>query len=59
MAKLDRIGRNTGHLIELADAFAARGADFVSLGDSIDTGTATGRREPSGTSATQLEDGMK
>lgn len=43
VAKLDRIGRNTGHLIELADAFAARGVDFVSLGDSIDTGTATGK----------------
>lgn len=43
VAKLDRIGRNTAHLIELAETFEGRGVGFVSLGDSIDTGTATGR----------------
>lgn len=43
VVKLDRIGRNTKHLIELADTFEKMGVDFVSLGDAIDTSTATGR----------------
>lgn len=43
VAKLDRIGRNTKHLIELVEGFRERGVGFVSLGDSIDTGTAAGR----------------
>lgn len=43
VAKLDRIGRNTKHLIELSEAFERSGVSFVSLGDSIDTRSATGR----------------
>ena len=43
VAKLDRIGRNTKHLIELSERFEEAGVGFVSLGDSIDTSTATGR----------------
>lgn len=41
--KLDRISRSTKHLIELADLFEAKGVDFVSIQDSIDTSTAMGR----------------
>lgn len=41
--KLDRIGRNTKHLIELSETFEEMGVNFVSLGDSIDTSTATGK----------------
>lgn len=43
VVKLDRIGRNTKHLIELSERFASMGVDFVSLGDMIDTSTATGK----------------
>ena len=43
VVKLDRIGRNTKHLIELSEIFESMGVNFVSLGDSIDTSTATGR----------------
>lgn len=43
VAKLDRIGRNTKHLIELSETFEEMGVDFISLGDSIDTSTATGK----------------
>lgn len=43
VVKLDRIGRNTKHLIELADTFDKMDVDFVSLGDAIDTSNATGR----------------
>lgn len=43
VVKLDRIGRNTKNLIELSEQFESAGVDFISLGDSIDTSTATGR----------------
>lgn len=43
VVKLDRIGRNTKNLIELSEQFESAGIDFISLGDSIDTSTATGR----------------
>ena len=43
IVKLDRIGRNTKHLIELSEAFEKLGVRLVSLGDAIDTSTATGR----------------
>lgn len=43
VTKLDRIGRNTKNLIELSEQFESKGVDFISLGDSIDTSTATGR----------------
>lgn len=43
VVKLDRIGRNTKNLIELSEQFEDLGVDFISLGDSIDTSTATGR----------------
>lgn len=41
--KLDRISRSTKHLIELADLFAERGVDFVSISDQIDTSNAMGK----------------
>lgn len=41
--KLDRISRSTKHLIELAELFEEQGVEFVSIRDSIDTSTATGR----------------
>jgi len=43
VVKLDRIGRNTKHLIELSESFEQLGVDFISLGDAIDTSTATGK----------------
>lgn len=41
--KLDRIGRNTKHIIELADFFESKGVEFVSIKDNIDTSSAMGR----------------
>lgn len=41
--KLDRISRNTKHLIELMDYFEANKINFVSLNDNIDTRSATGK----------------
>ncbi|MDQ0415805.1 recombinase family protein [Mesobacillus stamsii] len=41
--KLDRISRSTKHLIELAELFEEKGVEFVSISDSIDTSTSTGR----------------
>lgn len=41
--KLDRISRSTKHLIELAELFEEKGVEFVSISDSIDTSTPTGR----------------
>ena len=41
--KLDRLGRSTKQLIELVEGWERRGVDFVSLRDTIDTTTATGR----------------
>jgi DNA invertase Pin-like site-specific DNA recombinase len=41
--KLDRIGRSMMHLIELVDLFNANGVQFVSLKESINTTTATGK----------------
>lgn len=41
--KLDRLGRSTKHLIELAESFREKGVDFVSIKDNIDTTTASGR----------------
>lgn len=40
--KLDRIGRNTKHLIEIAEKFKALGVNFVSLKENIDTSSAVG-----------------
>jgi len=40
--KLDRIGRNTKHLIEIAEKFKELGVNFVSLKENIDTSTAVG-----------------
>ena len=39
--KLDRLGRNTSHLLELLDDFKARGIKFHSLRDGIATDPAT------------------
>jgi DNA invertase Pin-like site-specific DNA recombinase len=41
--KLDRISRSTKHLIELVELFEAKGVEFVSISDQIDTSTAMGR----------------
>ena len=41
--RLDRFGRNLRHLVITIEELAATGVAFVSLGESIDTGTPTGR----------------
>lgn len=40
--KLDRIGRSLSHLVALINELARRGANFRSLSDPIDTGSASG-----------------
>ncbi len=42
-AKLDRIGRSTKHLIQIAEDFEARGVDLVALDQPVDTTTAIGK----------------
>jgi len=42
-SKLARLARNTKELLEFADFFQERGADLISLQESIDTSTAAGR----------------
>lgn len=41
--KLDRIGRNMKHLIELVECFKEKGISFVSIKENIDTTSATGK----------------
>lgn len=41
--RLDRAGRSTRHLLEVSADLESRGIEFVSLRESIDTSTATGR----------------
>jgi DNA invertase Pin-like site-specific DNA recombinase len=41
--KLDRLGRSLKHLVMLLDELQSLGVAFVSLGESIDTGTPAGR----------------
>lgn len=41
--KLDRIGRNTKHLIELVEQLEEKGVEFYSIQDNIDTSTAIGK----------------
>ena len=41
--KLDRLGRSLRDLIDLVFSFREKGVEFISLNDSINTGTATGR----------------
>ncbi|ETT40131.1 resolvase [Paenibacillus sp. FSL R5-808] len=41
--KLDRISRSTKHLVELMEHFEAKGINFVSIQNKIDTTTAMGR----------------
>lgn len=41
--KLDRLGRSLPHLIETVKQFSIIGANFVSLKETIDTTTATGK----------------
>ena len=41
--RLDRLGRSLGHLIELLHGLAARGVQFRSLSEHIDTTTPTGK----------------
>ncbi len=42
-SKLARLARNTRELLELADEFRGLGADMISLQESIDTSTPSGR----------------
>jgi len=42
-SKLERLARNTRELLSFADYFNERGADLISLGESIDTSTPHGR----------------
>ena len=42
-SKLARLARNTKELLEIADLFREQQADLVSLGESIDTSTPSGR----------------
>jgi DNA invertase Pin-like site-specific DNA recombinase len=41
--KLDRLGRNTLHILETGKALSDRGVTLVSTTDGIDSGTAAGR----------------
>src|SRR6267143_5518471 len=41
--RFDRFARSTSHLLRALEEFAALGIDFVSLKESIDTSTATGK----------------
>ncbi|WP_448439493.1 recombinase family protein [Mycolicibacterium sp. XJ2] len=41
--KLDRLGRNTMHILETVKALTDRGVTLVSTSDGIDSGTAAGR----------------
>lgn len=41
--KLDRLGRNLTHLIELVNIFADKGVTFTSINDKIDTSTPAGK----------------
>jgi integrase len=41
--KLDRLGRNTLHVLETVKALADRGVTLVSTSDGIDSSTAAGR----------------
>ena len=41
--KFDRFARSTRHLVTALEEFRAKGIDFVSVRDCIDTSTATGR----------------
>lgn len=43
VTKLDRAGRSLANLLELIATLAERGISFRSLGEAIDTGTASGR----------------
>ena len=44
--RLDRLGRSLRHLILLLDELTALDVKFVSLAESIDTGTPAGRLQP-------------
>ena len=41
--KLDRLGRNTLHILETVKVLTERGVTLVSTGDGIDSSTAAGR----------------
>lgn len=41
--KMDRIGRSTQHLVEIMNEFKEKGINFVSMNESIDTSTPTGK----------------
>ena len=42
-SKLERLARNVKELLEIAELFKSHNADLISLGESIDTSTASGR----------------
>lgn len=41
--KIDRIGRNAGHMALIIDELVARGVDLVSATEPVDTTTSVGR----------------
>lgn len=43
VAKLDRLARSTPHLLQIIEQLKSKGVYFKSLGENIDTTTATGR----------------
>ena len=43
VTKLDRLARNTGHLLEIVDKLNAKGITLKILNIGIDTGTPTGK----------------
>jgi DNA invertase Pin-like site-specific DNA recombinase len=43
IVKLDRLGRNTRHLLEIYDDLEAANVDLVSIGDNIDTSSPMGK----------------
>jgi len=40
--RLDRLGRNFGHLVAIADELRGRGANLISLSEGIDTSSSVG-----------------
>jgi|TARA_R100000501_G_C2570227_1_gene77363 DNA invertase Pin-like site-specific DNA recombinase len=43
VSKLDRIGRSLQHLLSLFNEFSIKGVDFISVTQSIDTSTSSGK----------------
>src|SRR5207247_11380561 len=41
--KMDRVHRNSRNFLDMMETFAKKGKEFVSMSESLDTGTAMGR----------------